>query len=61
MVWDGVERKTGRFNGGEYYDLTFDLGKERKLQGTASNKLTITQKRGSKIYTKLKKRRKMTF
>lgn len=37
------------FYGGECYNLAFDLGKEIKLQGGLSDKLTIIQKKDSRV------------
>ena len=49
------------FYGGECCNLTFDLGKEIKLQGGLSDKLTIIQKEDSRVGTKFEKRKKMTL
>lgn len=46
MEWG--ERHVG-FYGGECCNLAFDLGKEMKLQGGLSDKLTIIQKEDSRV------------
>lgn len=61
--WLGMEwgERHVDFYGGEYCNLTFDLGKEIKLQGGLSDKLTIIQKEDSRVWTKFEKRKKMTL